>query len=387
MPAPILSHYWWIADLAIFFIALLFAWFFTPCCKKLAALTGFMDCPRTEVHKKHTNATPLLGGLAMFGGWAGTILAGMLASRFLPETIAGYEISDALRGLTETSAFKPMLMLILGGFMAILLGLLDDRKPLSAGKKMIGQIAIALFAVYFGELEVTFFNGIPGLLRIDPAAFAWVAKTLNIGFTVFWFVLIFNAINFFDNMDGLAVGTSCIALCLFMVTAIITGQYYVAAVAAAGAGATLGFWFFNHSPASIFMGDSGSHFLAYLLAVVSVKVTYMTPDSPTYLGPLVPLFILALPLYDVLAVVVIRKKLGMPIYKGDHNHVSHRFVATGMTRKTAVFSVHLLSLIIGLGVLPLIWGDALTCVILVSQAILLLIFISVLQYAARNSTS
>lgn len=372
MPLQTLSAHWWVVDIVIFIVALGLACIGTILCKQLAAWTGFMDRPKAEAHKKHVKATPLLGGIALFSAWAVTILGGMLAGKLIPSDCVNPEIAKALNNLSDPKAFQGMLVVACGGLFATLLGLWDDWKALSAGKKLLGQILIAAFAVYFGNMQISFFFHIP---------------LLNIAVTIFWFVLIFNAINFFDNMDGLAVGTSCIALSLFTLTAIITGQYYVAAISAAGAGATLGFWFFNHSPASIFMGDSGSHFLAYLLAAVSVKITYMTPESGTYLAPMIPLFILALPLYDVLAVVVIRRSKGLPVYKGDHNHVSHRFVAIGMSRKMAVMAVHLLSLIIGLGVLPLIWGSMLTSLVLIGQGVLLLTLVSVLQYTSRKTES
>lgn len=365
-----LGPHWWIADIIIFLAAVLLATAFTPLCKKIAGWVGLMDRPAAEAHKGHKKATPLLGGLALFCAWSITIFGGILFSRILTQEWVGSELANAFSGMTDTKVLQNMYVIVGCGALAMILGLLDDWKALNALHKLLGQIAIAAIAVWGGGMHISLFIHVP---------------LINDLITIFWFVLIFNAINFFDNMDGLAVGTACIGMGIFTMAAIITGQYYVAALAAAGAGATLGFWFFNHTPASIFMGDSGSHFLAYLLAMISVKITYLSSDSATYLAPLIPIFVLALPLYDVLAVIIIRKRNGKPIYKGDHNHVSHRFAAMGMSRKMAVLSVHLLSLIIGLGVLPLIWGDKLTSLVLLAQGILILILVSLLQYTARNA--
>jgi len=147
------------------------------------------------------------------------------------------------------------------------------------------------------------------------------------------------------------------------------------------AGAAFGFWFYNMPPATIFMGDSGSHLLGYNLAVLGTLVTYYKPDrygSP--LSVLIPLFILAIPLFDLVAIVIIRKRLGKPFYIGDHNHISHRFVKMGLSKSTAVTAVHLLVFSVGLSVLPLLWGNSMTTLVCIVQAMTILGLISILQY-------
>ena len=133
------------------------------------------------------------------------------------------------------------------------------------------------------------------------------------------------------------------------------------------------------------MGDSGSHFLAFLIAYISTKVTYFTPGvSSTKLNILIPLFILAIPLLDTLTVVLIRLKNHKPIYVGDHNHISHRFWHMGLSRANAVNMVHLLSIIAGLGALPLLRGDLFTSILLVVQGLMLYLMICFLQYAVKE---
>lgn len=369
MIKAILESPWWVLDLMLIGAAFLGALIWTPIFKRIAHATGFVDAPKTEAHKKHTKITPLLGGLAMFVPWILLIGGACLLVSFFGDKILGPHIMESLEPMTQTSVLYPLAFILLGAFLAVCLGLVDDWKPLSAGKKMTGQILVALIAIMLGGAKVQLFNAIP---------------FLNEAITLFWFVLIFNAINFFDNMDGLAAGTSAISLSLFTVIGIITGQYMITAISAVSAGVALGFWLFNYNPASIFMGDSGSHFLAYILAVISVKITYVMPQTVSYMALLIPFFILALPLYDVLAVVLIRRHLGTPIYKGDNNHVSHRFVACGLSKKMAVTMVHLLSLIIGLGVIPMLWGSYLTCAILITQSVILLSLVSYIQYGARK---
>lgn len=364
-----LGYQWWIIMGVVGLVGAIFSLLFTPACKLISIKIDLVDRPKNEAHKLHRKITPLLGGLSMFGAWVVTLLSAFLFALLLPEGWLPSPVYSALKNLKETAAHLPMLWLILGGFLAMLLGLLDDKYALKASYKLLGQILIAALTIYFANVYIK--------IPTFPIYVSWII-------TLFWFVLVFNAINFFDNMDGLAVGTSCIALSLFTIVSLMTGQYFIAGVAVSAAGAALGFWFYNHSPASIFMGDSGSHFLAFVLAVVAVKITYITPDSRSYFPLLIPLFIMAMPLFDVGAVVLIRLKKNLPIYKGDHNHISHRFVAMGMNRLQAVLAVHLLALIVGLSVLPLLTANRLITSIIISQVVALLLLISLLQYHARN---
>ena len=244
---------------------------------------------------------------------------------------------------------------------------------MKAGTKFAGQFIIAVITALFSHTKISVFVGIPG--------FSFV-------FTVMWFLFIFNSINFFDNMDGLAAGTSCIAFLFFTAAAIWNEQYFVATLGASLAGCVMGFWFFNHSPASIFMGDSGSHFLGYMLAVISAKTTYYTPDiSAFHMNVLIPVFILAVPIFDTIAVMVIRMINGKPVYIGDHNHISHRFHHMGMSRKKAVLLVHILGIISGLGAMPLLWGDKKSCILLLIQGLAILLLLSLMQHFGKETQS
>ena len=182
-------------------------------------------------------------------------------------------------------------------------------------------------------------------------------------------------------MDGLSVGTAAIAFVFFTAAAWCGGQFFVAALAACSAGACCGFWLFNRAPASIFMGDAGSHLVGFLLAVVSARVTYYNPEiAAAKYSVLIPLFILAVPIFDAFAVVLIRLHNHKPFYIGDHNHISHRFVRMGLTRPQAVRIIHLLSIVAGLGAIPLLWGDARTCFVLLAQGVVILLILTLLQF-------
>jgi len=337
----------------------------TPIFQFLAEKLDFMDRPNGEKHKAHGNATPLLGGAAMFTAWTLCIGVGFLMVHFrkLPH-ITGL-LSEHAEGALSVGPRMGLVMFC--AFLAMLLGLIDDRRPLKAHTKFLGQFVIALIAVVWGGLRLSFFCPVPAV---------------GIAVTVFWYMLLMNAINFFDNMDGLAAGTVTIAMALFAVVAAFNGQIFVAILAALSAGVTAGFWFYNHSPATIFMGDSGSLFLGFLAATVSILVTYFRLDRSLSRFPiLLPLFILAVPLFDTLMVVLIRTKNRKPFWIGDHNHISHRFVKMGLSRKRAVDLVHLMALAIGLGALPILWGTFQVAAAVVAQAFLLLVIVSLLQFS------
>ena len=355
---------WISVYIALFAAALVFSLAYTPLCKYAARKWNFLDIPKCEGHKLHAKATPLLGGLGMCAAFLSTAGCALLAKKCFPH-LADRDVVQASAGIRFVS--RETAVLFLCAVLATLLGMYDDKYSMKAWKKLIGQIIIAAIAVTWGSLSISLFVANP--------AISWCIS-------VFWIILIFNAVNFFDNMDGLAVGTCTIAFVFFAVAAAVNQQYLVSALAAASAGSAMGFWFYNRAPAGIFMGDSGSHFLAFLIAAVSAKVTYYTPGvSTTRLTVMIPLFILAVPLLDTLAVVLIRIHNHKPIYIGDHNHISHRFLHMGLTRPQAVSMVHLLCLISGLGALPLLWGDEKTTILLILQGLVIFLLITFLQFA------
>jgi UDP-GlcNAc:undecaprenyl-phosphate GlcNAc-1-phosphate transferase len=343
----------------------------TPVCRILAFKLDFLDKPLDQDHKTHKKVTPLLGGLAICLAWLATITIGVFASRFIDTSNLSNIVIKNLKGISSVE--RDVIVICLGAVAIMLLGLFDDKYNMSAKVKLAFQFLIAFTVISWGGVKISFF------IQNYYVSFA---------VTVFWILLVINAINFFDNMDGLAVGTATITLAFFAVAAAVNQQYYVSSFCAAGAGAALGFWFYNHSPASIFMGDSGSHFLGYLLAVSGAKVTFYNPEiSVTRFPILIPLFILAIPLFDAFAVVVIRLIIKAPIYIGDNNHISHRFVKMGMSRKRAVFMVHLLTFVIGLSVLPLLWGEERTTIVSLIQAVTILGMVTFLQFSKQESST
>ena len=337
----------------------------TPLAQKAAAFFDIMDRPSGEKHKFHGKATPLLGGAAMLTGWVLVLAGGM----FLWSRAGALEQTRILQEYFPGaySVLSRLAFLVLAGVVAVALGTFDDVRHLKAHWKFLGQLIVALIAVWGGGIRITLFVAAP-----------WFGFAV----TVFWFMMLMNAINFFDNMDGLAAGTAAIALILFTVAAGFQGQYFTAALSALGAGCAVGFWFYNYSPASIFMGDGGSHFLGYLLAVSSAGTTYFNPAiASSRLSVLIPICILAVPIFDAMTVTVVRAAHGKPFWIGDHNHISHRFVRMGLSRKRAVQLVHILCMLTGLAALPMLWGNLATTAVVTIQMVLLLTMITILQYA------
>ena len=341
----------------------------TPLFRIIAAKTGFMDVPQNN-HKGHGKATPLLGGAAMFTSWIIILCCGVFAAAISNHRnwIFASLFREHISGLAGILPQIAWLTTAAAG--AVVLGLIDDKYALSAKVKFAGQFIIALIAVLGGGIKITLF-------MTNPIAVNAV--------TVFWLMLMMNSINFFDNMDGLAAGTIAIATGFFAVIAALNNQYFVALFSALSCGVCCGFWFYNAAPATIFMGDSGSHFIGFLAAVIAAKVTCFDAGYSLSRCPvLIPGLILALPLFDTLMVVIIRTANKKPFWIGDHNHISHRFVRMGLSRPQAVRIVHLTAFAIALTSLPIYWGDFKTAAVLVLQVLMILAIITILQSAGAK---
>lgn len=197
--------------------------------------------------------------------------------------------------------------------------------------------------------------------------------------TIVWIVTMTNAMNFLDNMDGLCAGVGFMCALLFAFVAGVQQQYFVCVLSLAFAGALLGFLPYNFKPAKIFLGDAGSHFVGYMLAVIAILGTFYHPGSPTLLPVLIPLLILAVPLFDMVMVVGIRFRRGQPIHVGDVNHISHRLVRLGLPQSWAVTLIYLITMTLGLGGTVLLWSEMTGALVVVVQAIGILAIVTLLE--------
>ena len=288
--------------------------------------TGLLDAPGER--KIHFEPIPLAGGFAVFTGLflPATLGAAVATLGLWPE--AG-GLDKLQYGLERRG--PQLAIVLLGGAAMAALGWLDDRRALRAAPKLAGQTAVAL-AVALCGLRISLF--VPSLL------FSVLATAL-------WIVVATNAVNIMDNMNGLCGGVGAIAAFYFGLNAAIQGQYLAASLAWLACGALVGFLPFNFPKAKVFLGDTGSHLVGYLLAVMAILPDFYSPDRPVRWAVLTPLFILAVPLGDMLRVIYVRRRLGKPIYLADTNHISHRLVAAGLSPVTAVLLLWLATAALG----------------------------------------
>jgi UDP-GlcNAc:undecaprenyl-phosphate GlcNAc-1-phosphate transferase len=202
--------------------------------------------------------------------------------------------------------------------------------------------------------------------------------------TVVWIVVVTNAMNFLDNMDGLTGGVTVIAGGLFMVAAMMTEQWFVAGTLAVLVGATAGFLLFNMPPAKIFLGDGGSLVIGFTLAVLTVRTTYWEPGEggEAWYGVLMPLCVLAIPLYDILSVTLLRIRQGRSPFQGDHQHFSHRLVKRGLSPRRAVLVIWSLTALTGIVGLILPGLAPWQAVVAGGQVLLVLAVLAVLETGA-----
>ena len=305
------------------------AWLGTLAMRSVAPKFNFVDKPG---HRKiHHNPIPLGGGVAIFVGFALPLLLVLIGCNFVEAIPAEYEAY-----VGGVKLHTPMALGLVGALLAMhLLGLRDDRRAMGPFTKLAIQLAITTaFVAAFNVRALTFLDK----LGAGPVP--------SIALTVLWITAITNAFNFLDNMDGLSAGVAAVCTAAFLVTALSIGQLFVAASLALLLGALLGFLCFNFAPASIFMGDSGSLVIGLLLGVLTVRTTFLRPGEDFGAGwyaVFAPLIVLAIPLYDLIVVSVIRISRGRSPFVGDTNHFSHRLVARGMSKRTAVLCIYLVT--------------------------------------------
>ena len=261
----------------------------TPLARRLALQTGFFDRPGS--HKRHSAPVPYLGGLAIIAA----TFVGVAVGRRPGGHVAAIMVGGAVMGVV---------------------GLLDDDGGLKPLTRLLAQVAATVPVVASG-------------IRMEVSGVA----AFDVVFTVVWIVTITNAVNFLDNMDGLAAGLGAVSAAAACAIAAMSGQVAIAAMAAAVVGACIGFLAFNRPPAAIYMGDTGALFLGFILATLSIEVR---PATTPPVGFLVPALLLAVPLLDIVVVVLSRMRRAIPVATGGRNHLSHRLVACRLSPGAAV---------------------------------------------------
>ena len=305
--------------IAALVVAFLVALITTPVVKNLAFKMGAVDVPKDN-RRMHNHPIPRMGGLAIFLG-------------FLLSVLVFLDLTDQMRGM------------LLGAVIIVVLGIFDDIYSLRAMFKFCVQIAAALVAVLSGNVIETLSNP-----NVFSQNLYWDLGWLSIPVTVLWIVAITNAVNLIDGLDGLACGVSAIGSMTLLVISLAISDGPVAVLMAALAGGCLGFLPYNMNPAKIFMGDTGSTFLGYILAVVSIQGLF---KLYTIISFAVPFLMLGLPIFDTCFAFIRRIAHGQSPMHADRSHVHHRLIDMGLNQKQAVAVLYMISAILGLSAVVL----------------------------------
>ncbi len=314
-----------------------------PWSKALARRLGVLDQPGER--KVHTKPMPRLGGIAVFLAFTAVVGTGyVLIPSLSQQDWAQALLGPPLRLLRDAPKVKIQLAAMLSGAaMAFLVGLLDDllgeRFPVRV--KALGQV-LAAAVLIAADVRTSFMP------------YEW----MNWVVTLLWLVGMTNAFNLLDNMDGLAAGVAAVASGVFLLNAWLLGEFFISLLLLACLGSLVGFLRYNAHPASVFLGDCGSHFIGYLMGSLTLLERYVSHASSTLFPVLMPVVVLAVPLIDTFTVIVIRVIERRPIYVGDARHLSHRLVSLGFSQRGAVFFIYLMTFALGLGAVSLTHATA-----------------------------
>ena len=314
-----------------------------PMVKSFAYKIGAIDVPKDN-RRMHKKPVPRLGGLAIFLG-------------FIVSMLLFVKIDHQMQGI------------LLGASIIVVLGVVDDMSPLRAYFKFCVQIFAALVAVFHGVVIQTLSN--PNVFAESPY---WDLGWLAVPITVLWIVGITNAVNLIDGLDGLACGVSTISAISMLVIALLVSEGDVALVMASLVGACLGFLPFNKNPAKMFMGDTGSTFLGYILATISIQGLFKYYAIVSFA---VPFLILGLPMFDTLFAIIRRLAHGQNPMAPDRGHIHHRLIDMGLNQKQAVAALYVISSILGLSAVVLTSSGAI-------KAMLFLMALAVAAFLASR---
>lgn len=304
----------------IFVTALFFGSAGTPLVRWVAVRTGFIALPKAD--RAHTEPTALMGGLAIYAAAIIALLAIAISTTMLTGNVF---------------RLREFFAILIGASFMAAVGLWDDRRALPAWAKLGVQL-VPVLAVFLAGVRVNL--PLFGLGTWDTL--------LNFLITTLWILYITNAVNYLDNADGIAIMTSATASAIFLLIAILNGQQLVSILAAAVLGASLGFARYNLPlpRSTIFMGDSGSLFLGFLLAVLGIKIRI--PLNDIQITWMVPVIVLGLPIFDTALVFVSRTRRGVSFFRGGVDHTTHRLARLGMNGLSVALAVSLVCGALGL---------------------------------------
>lgn len=339
--------------------------------RALAIRLGVLDFPGGR--KAHAEPVPLLGGMAIFGSLLLVIGGSLWLLGNLQDTWIEAYLYPGLREVLLYVRIAPKLWALLAGTTLItLIGIADDVRGVNFPPllKFAGQFVAALILLRAGIYM--------DLLNCDPY--------LSMIISAVWIVGITNSFNLLDNMNGLSSGIAVICSSVFLILVLAKGEFFIGLLLSALIGSILGFYQFNMR-GRIFLGDTGSLLIGYLLGAVSLMARYVGPGDESIFPVLAPVMILGLPLFDTFSVILIRLNEGRPVFQGDQRHLSHRLVRIGMNQSQSVYFNYLMAFSIAATALFMIRSSLLQSILAVVQVLSLVAMVSILMTTrARNGS-
>lgn len=334
-------------------VAFVFSFASTPLVKKLAYKWNAVDVPKDN-RRMHKRAVPLIGGLAIIFGFAVAVICFGVKTR---EVIA----------------------ILAGSLIIAIMGIVDDIKALDAKPKFLIQIIAAMIVVIGGNMKIQVFSN-PNFLSDFP--YMILPEWVSVVISIVWIVFITNAVNFIDGLDGLAAGVSAIMSVSLVFITTRLGEFYVAVMGVSLMGACFGFLPYNFNPAQIFMGDTGSTFLGFMLASLSILGMF---KSYAIISFAVPLLIMGLPLFDATFAMIRRIMKGQSPMKADRGHLHHRLIDMGFSQKQSVFILYVISGVLGISAIILAESGAIKAVMLLVCVLAVILAGGIVHKATKNN--
>ena len=360
--------------LGLFFSSLVLCALGTALVRRYSAHIGLIDQPGQR--KVHQTPIARSGGIAIFWAIAIPLLIGIAAAglftrqpleHLLPQSVRMY-----LPGLAAHRLLALWLLICTLGIHVV--GLMDDRKAMAAMPKLVWQLLIAAALVGGGEcIETGGFRVLTFLDHMFPGG-----ALVSAAASVVWIVVLTNAFNFMDNMDGLSAGVAAICGALFFIAALQTHQWFICGLLLLYVGAATGFLFHNFPPAKIFMGDGGSMVLGFFLSALTIRTTFYAGHGRWY-AVLMPLLVAAVPLYDFIVVCLLRLHRGRSPFLGDTNHFSHRLTRHGFSKRGAVLVIYAVTLASGLSAPLLAKANGFEAALIGAQCLSILTIVGILE--------
>lgn len=334
--------------LGAFAVAFVFSFISTPVVKLWAFKLNAIDVPK-DTRRMHKKPIPRMGGMAIIFGFTVALLC----------FYGNWDRKSAA--------------MLDGAAIIAVMGVVDDIKALDAKPKFLIQILAALIVVVGGDLKIDVITN-PNFFSNN--AYLVLPEWLSVIVTILWIVFITNAVNFIDGLDGLAAGVSAIMSVSLVFIAVRVGEYSVAIIGTSLMGACFGFLPYNFNPAKIFMGDTGSTFLGFILASLSIRGVF---KSYAIISFAVPLLILGLPLFDAVFAMLRRISKGQSPMKADRGHLHHRLIDMGFSQKQTVFILYAISGVLGITAVVLAESNALRAILILLCVIIFILIEALLM--------